>query len=151
MNKFLSLLLVSSAIFMACNDAAEKKGQEQVLADTLLKEVMDGHDIGMARMPKLDKAQKQAQQLLDSLGKLPAAAQKASALFKNRLDSLLNDLNYADFAMNKWMSEFNYDSAKNDVQQRVKYLTDEKLKVEKMKEAILNSLAKADSLLKPGH
>ncbi len=141
-------VIVLVLLVAACNNAGEKKDKDQALADTLIKEVMNGHDIGMARMPKLDKAQKQVQQILDSIAKLPAKAQASSQELKNGMESLLKDLNYADFAMNKWMNEFNYDSAANNVQQRIKYLTDEKLKVEKMKEAILGSLSKADSLLK---
>jgi hypothetical protein len=46
------------------------------------------------------------------------------------------------------MDEFNVDSAIDNAKERVKYLEDEKLKVTKVKEAILNSLQKADSLLK---
>jgi len=40
------------------------------------------------------------------------------------------------------------DSAKDNIEQRVKYLAEEKLKVTKVKEAVLGGLAKADSLLK---
>jgi hypothetical protein len=50
--------------------------------------------------------------------------------------------------MDKWMVEFSMDSMKNNVEQRINYLTEEKLKVGKVKDAILNSLAQADSLLK---
>ena len=46
------------------------------------------------------------------------------------------------------MSEFNMDSAVNNMQERIKYLADEKWKVGKVKEAILGSLAKADSVLR---
>ena len=46
------------------------------------------------------------------------------------------------------MEEFNMDSAVNDAKQRIDYLGSEKLKVTKVKEAILNSLQKADSLIK---
>ncbi len=148
MKNIFFLVVVSVLLFASCNNAGEKKDKDQAIADTLLKEVMEGHDIGMARMPKLDKAQKQVQQILDSIAKLPAKAKGAAVTLQTQMDSLLKDLNYADFAMHKWMNEFNYDSAANDVQQRIKYLADEKLKVEKMKEAILGSLSKADSLLK---
>ncbi len=58
------------------------------------------------------------------------------------------DLRNAIFAMDKWMAEFNMDSAKEDMEKRVQYLLDEKMKVGKVKDAILNSLNKADSLLK---
>jgi len=46
------------------------------------------------------------------------------------------------------MDEFNMDSLTNNAKERIKYLTDEKLKVSKVKESILNSLQKADSLVK---
>ena len=46
------------------------------------------------------------------------------------------------------MTEFEMDSAIDNLEQRIKYLTDEKMKVGKMKEAILTSMQKADSLLK---
>ena len=65
-----------------------------------------------------------------------------------KLDSLKSDLSYAEFAMNKWMDEFNVDSAIDDAKERIKYLEEERLKVTKVKEAILSSLQKADSLLK---
>ncbi len=147
MKKIYFLAIAAVLLFAACNNAGEKKDKDQALADTLIKEVMNGHDIGMARMHKLDKARKQVQQVLDSIAKLPAKAQASSLELKNGMESLLKDLNYADFAMNKWMNEFNYDSAANDVQQRIKYLTDEKLKVERMKEAVLGSLEKAEKTL----
>ena len=86
--------------------------------------------------------------MLDSIAKLPAKAQTAAAALKAKLESLINDLNYADFAMDKWMVEFNMDSAKDNIEQRMKYLAEEKLKVTKVKEAVLGGLAKADSLLR---
>jgi Fe2+ or Zn2+ uptake regulation protein len=46
------------------------------------------------------------------------------------------------------MDEFNVDSAIDNAKERIKYLEEEKLKVTKVKEAILSSLQKADSLLK---
>lgn len=99
-------------------------------------------------MGRLTRLEQQAKGLIDSLGKLPAKARQASVPYKLRLDSLLKDLQYADFAMNKWMEEFKMDSAANDVKERIRYLDDEKLKISKVKEAILNSLQRADSILK---
>ena len=56
--------------------------------------------------------------------------------------------NYADFAMDKWMVEFNIDSAKGNQELRIAYLRSELDKVSNVKKAILSSLSKADSLLK---
>ena len=46
------------------------------------------------------------------------------------------------------MTEYEVDSAEDNAGKHIKYLTDEKMKVDKMKEAILSGLQKADSLLK---
>ena len=116
--------------------------------DSLMADVMDGHDVGMGKMSKISKMQNEITRVLDSIAKLPAKAQQAIAPYKAKLDSLKADLAYAEMAMDKWMTEFNMDSAVNNVQERIKYLTDEKVKVGKVKEAILSSLQKADSLLK---
>lgn len=152
---FFSFIVV--ALMTACNNEKSNEdhsghgtGKEapENAADSLYDDVMAGHDAVMPKMGKIRGAQKQAQQLLDSIAKLPAKAQAAAAGLKIKLESLVNDLNYADFAMDKWMVEFNMDSAKDNLEQRVKYLAEEKLKVTKVKEAVLGGLAKADSLLK---
>ena len=113
-----------------------------------MKDVMDGHDIGMAKMGRLTRAEQTTRRLLDSIENLPVKAKQAAAPLKIKLDSLQKDLSYAEFAMNKWMEEFNMDSAVNNVEKRIDYLSSEKLKVSKVKEAILGSLQKADSVIK---
>ena len=109
---------------------------------------MAGHDEVMPKMGKVRGAQARAKAMLDSLAKLPSKAQDAAVDLKKKLETLVNDLNYADFAMDKWMTEFNMDSAVNNLEMRLKYLESEKGKVTKVKEAILGGLAKADSLFK---
>jgi hypothetical protein len=64
------------------------------------------------------------------------------------LEQLIGDLNYADFAMDKWMVEFNMDSAKDNKALRLRYFQEELEKVQKVKTAILGSLAAADSLIR---
>ncbi|HET9432519.1 MAG TPA: viral A-type inclusion protein [Chitinophagaceae bacterium] len=138
-----------SVIFaMSCsNDNARSKGSKTQL-DSLLGDVIDGHNIGMAKMGRLTRAGQTTKRLLDSIAKLPEKARLAAEPLKVKLDSLQKDLSYAEFAMNKWMDEFNVDSAINNAKERIKYLEEEKLKVTKVKEAILGSLQRADSLLK---
>jgi hypothetical protein len=96
----------------------------------------------------MKKAKENVNHLIDSVSKLPGKANEAAIAFKEKLTATLNDLNKADLAMNIWMSEFVYDSLKNNAEERIRYLKNEKLKVGEVKEAILSSLAKADSLLK---
>lgn len=145
------------ALITACNNEKShedhsghgpQKEAPKNAADSLYNDVMAGHDEVMPKMGKIRGAQKEAQRMLDSVARLPAKVQAAAAGLKAKLESLINDLNYADFAMDKWMVEFNMDSAKDNLEQRVKYLAEEKLKVTKVKEAILGGLARADSLLK---
>ncbi|PZR25735.1 MAG: viral A-type inclusion protein [Citrobacter freundii] len=148
--KLISLLLTASTVllFSCGNNNAPAKSAEQTLSDSLFDQVMDGHNVGMAKMPKLTDAKKKAQIIIDSIQKLPAKAQQAAAPLLTQIDSLKKQLDYAEFAMNKWMDEINIDSANNDLKKRIQYLTDEKDKVNKVKTAILASLQKADSLLK---
>jgi hypothetical protein len=84
---------------------------------------------------------------LDSISKLPANLKTAAESYKHQLDSLLSRMKYADYAMEKWMEEYKFDSMKDDVQKRIQYLQSENIKIAKVKEAIVSSLQKADSLL----
>ncbi len=158
--KRLYFLLLNTLLiaFVACNNdknheghSGHKKNPQQNRADSLMAEVMDGHDAVMPKMGKVRGAQKEAQRLIDSIAALPAKAQAEAASLKAKLEELVKDLGYADFAMDKWMTEFDMDSAKDNEEQRIRYLENEKMKVGKVKDAILNSLSKADSLLKKKH
>lgn len=152
--KILPFVFLFAICIISCNDSKtshngpDQNNKPKTQADSLYKDVMNGHDIGMAKMGKLTRAEQTTRRLLDSIEKLPAKAKQAAVPLKIKLDSLQKDLSYAEFAMNKWMEEFNMDSAVNNVQERISYLSSEKLKVSKVKEAILGSLQKADSILK---
>lgn len=135
-------------LLVACNNSADNNGNEtKTRADSLMNQVMEGHNEGMAKVERIDEAQKKVQQAIDSISRLPADLQKTAANFKLQLDSLLDRLKYADYAMNKWMEEFNMDSSLDNVRERIKYLESEKIKIEKVKETMISSLKKADSLL----
>jgi len=151
--KKLNILIAALAVVVIIACKNEKKnghsGKEpQTQADSLMADVMDGHDVGMAKYGKLQAIEKKVRASIDSISNLPAKAQETLAPYKAKLDSAAADLSNAIFAMDKWMEEFNMDSAKDDMEKRVRYLLDEKMKVGRVKDAILNSLSKADSLLK---
>lgn len=155
MKKIIYILPIALVFAVAaCNNDKDEPGVEatgktmEQQADSLWEQVMEGHDIGMAKMTRLEKAQEAVQHAIDSIGKLPSAAKSAAASLKSDLDSLQKDLRYASFAMDKWMEEFNADIKNKAADVRIKYLNEENLKVSKVKEAILGSLGKADSLLK---
>ena len=147
------LIITSLILFcIACNDTVNnsntaKHDEPKTHADSLMKDVMGGHDIAMGKMSKLSAAQKHVQQAIDSINKLPGKLKKSAADYKTQLDSLSEKLKYAEYGMNKWMEEFNYDSATNGSNRAV-YLESENQKVSKVKENMLSALQKADSLFK---
>jgi hypothetical protein len=134
----------SSLVLMSCGN--ESKPQRS-LADSLQKEVLDGHNVGMAKSRKLTSLQAETKRVIDSIQKLPAKARVAAAPYLAQLDSLAKDLYNAETGMNTWMNEFRIDSAENDQPVREKYFANEKIKVDRVTEAILSSIAKADTLL----
>ena len=145
---FFVLLPVVFVFFTSCNNSEKKTDSLQIKADSLEKEVIEGHNIAMPKSMKIPNLQKEAKQLLDSINKLPAKEQQASVSYKEKLETLLKDLDDAYAAMDKWMNEFNLDSFKNNTEQRIQYLSEEKMKVGNVKEALLSSLQKDDSILK---
>ena len=146
--KFLLVSLVAILLFSCDNKNKNEKSAASKTADSLFNNVMDGHNVAMAKMGRLTRAEQASRRLLDSIQKLPGKAKQAAEPLRIKLDTLQKELSYAEFAMNKWMEEFNMDSALNNIEQRIDYLKSEKLKVSKVKDAILESLQKADSVLK---
>src|SRR5687767_1583700 len=121
------LLAVVLSFFACKNNSSESQertdGYTVVLKtkeDSLYHEVMQGHDIGMARMGKLRKHLRQIQHELDSIAKLPS--KKIDQRYQQALIDLQEDLNYADYSMYTWMDEFQADSAKDDKSKRLAYL-----------------------------
>jgi len=149
-------VLFGAFVFIIINACNNKKTETKdtggevklITGDTLMTTIMDDHNIGMARMGRLGIAQGRIQSIIDSIERLPAKSKQALAPYKIKLDKLFQDLKTAKSGMEKWMDEFNMDSAVNDAKKRMKYLTDEKLKVSKVKDNILSSLQRADSLIK---
>jgi len=135
-------------LFAACNNSGDNRATAvKTRADSLMEKVMAGHDKGMAKMSKLNEAKSKIQHAIDSISKLPTDLQKRSAQYRMQLDSTFNRLTFADYAMNKWMEEFNMDTLKDNKEEQAKYLESEKSKIGKVNEAMVNSLQKADSLL----
>jgi hypothetical protein len=146
------LLLAALVVFISCNnnskdEKVEDSGKKSIL-DSLEEVVMDGHDVGMAKYGKLKSLRAQAERVLDSIAKLPEKARMAAAPLKEKLDAIVKDLNDAKNNMDVWMREYSLDSAANDIEKRIEYLMSEKTRVGKVKEDILNSLQRADSILK---
>ena len=152
MKKYFFLPVIIPVILLcACNNnssTGDNKKPPPTKADTLYEEVMDGHNVGMGKMGALTRAEQRVTQLIDSIEKLPAKARDMASPYKANLNNLLADLKNAESSMDTWMKGFDLDSATNNTVERVKYLLSQKEEVTKVKGVILNSLQKADSVLK---
>jgi hypothetical protein len=132
----------------SCNNSSETKGKAAgTQSDSLLTDILKSHDAAMAKMSKIDGEKNKIQHVTDSLSTLSYNLQKNSAEYKRQLDSTFNRLTFANYAMEKWMNEFNMDTLKNNEAARVDYMQSEKLKITKVNDVMLNSLEKADSVL----
>jgi len=147
----LGLLFV---FFAACKNA-DKKNEGRIssetlnaTADRLYDELLKEHDEGMKGWMRIEGRQKQIKNLLDSIDKLPAKAQASLDALKAKLNEATAELGDAYQQMDDWMTKMNLDSAVNNAELRIQYLTGEKGKGSKIKDLINNSLQKADSLLK---
>jgi len=134
-------------LLFACNNSEHQKTTAEKKADSLYRDVDELHGSAMAKSFQMEDAQKKLQAAIDSISKLSVNLKDAAAKYKFQLDSLLNRMKYAGFAMEKWMADYKWDSATNDMEKRVEYLASEKLKISKVKEIIMNNIHAADSLL----
>ena len=125
---FISMIVLASCGGKKSESRNHEANEPKTQADSLMKYIDDGHMVGMSKIGKLHNIKKEVQAVIDSIGKLPAKAQQAVALYVEQLKTNIKDLDYADFAMDKWMTEFEMDSAIDNMGQRIKYLTDEKMK-----------------------
>lgn len=150
-------MVLAAGIFTlaACNGADKKHdghttNSPNTQVDSLMKAIDDGHIVGMSKIGKIHNTQKDIQHIVDSISNLSPKTQESLNTYVEQLKSTIKDLEYADFAMDKWMPEYynNTDTLANDIDERIKYLINEKTKINKITEAILGGLQKADSLLK---
>lgn len=153
MQKFLIIIFICTACNNSSSDTVpeRKDGYTVILKtkeDSLFHEVMEGHNIGMARMGKIKGYISNVQQSMDSIKNLTPSLRSNAADYSDVLESLLKELQNAESGMNVWMDEFNIDSAKENLDKRLQYLEDEKERVNKVRDDILNSIRKVDSLLK---
>ena len=153
MKKWISgTIFFLTILFIACNNNKDHGSHNdktpKTMEDSLLKDIDDGHIIGMSKMSKLHRTQQAVRKAIDSIAGLSPNAQENAADYVAKLNELIKELDYADFAMEKWMTEYYQDSLLDNKEKRLIYLQDEKMKVDKMKKAILDGLQKADSVLK---
>ena len=150
--KYFLILAATLTVIAACNNAPESTSQVEPTApktreDSLFHDIMMAHDAAMPKIGKLKSYQSLVTKQLDSLSGLPAKEQINAAGYKEQMTALLDSLQYADMAMDKWMTEFVPDSASNDPAMRIKYLENEREKAMKMRDHVLASVERAKEML----
>jgi hypothetical protein len=145
---------IAILILISCNNSDKKhahgKTGDKAIVDSLKESINDLHDKGMSEMYELTKLQQDTRKVVDSLNALGPNLQGPAASYKASLDSVLKDLEYAEFAMDKWMPEYygNLDTLSDNEPERIKYLQNEITKASKITDAILDGIKKASVLLK---
>jgi len=152
-NRIILSITIACFLTTACNNDTANKPRTDAFSekpvskqDSLEKDVMDGHDVAMAKMGRIRKYLAQITLQRDSVSKLPATQQNKT--YQQMLTDMEKDLRKADSSMNAWMEAYAIDSAKDNKELRIKYLESEKEKVDAVKKLVLESVQQADSLLK---
>ncbi len=152
-----ALLFFTLLVLLSCKDSKSDQdannstpASETSLADSLEDQVWDAHDVGMAKYGTLRGMKLRAEQIIDSISKLPESEKQAATEFREKLTALVTELSNAKEGMDGWMRYYRdvRDSAKDDPPKRIAFLRDEIERVNKVRDAILQSLARADSLIK---
>ena len=137
------LFIVSLILVIACgneNEEVSANTAQQESPDSLFQQVMEEHNVAMAKVKKVRGYRAQADKKIDSLKKVKKPTEA--------LTTLSGELKSADEIMDRWMTEFSLDSAQEGAsEKRIGYLNAEKVKVTKVKEEILSVIAKADTML----
>ncbi|MFK8005931.1 MAG: hypothetical protein AB8H03_06155 [Saprospiraceae bacterium] len=129
MFKNISLLLILSTIFLlSCGEDQLQKEREKIY-----KEVMVVHD-EMMIMGKIRKAQSQLKKMIyDS----------SDSLSIEKYQTAYDHLQVADDAMMNWMKQFKNPPENTAPKEAIEYLKEQKLKVQKMKDVMVENLDKA--------
>ncbi|WP_205499893.1 hypothetical protein [Rufibacter psychrotolerans] len=131
-NSLLCLLALALA-GAACSPSPQKE------AELLQQEVLALHDSAMAQMGTLYSSRKELAYLRDSAG----VGQDSAA--RQSLSRGITGLEQSDEAMMQWMRAYRNPEDKQPQEARA-YLQQEKVKIEKVRDAIAQSLRTADSL-----
>lgn len=139
--KTLTAFLLTLLIATSCENA-------KTIENKLQKDVIDVHDVIMARMGEINEAQYKLDSLKNKLGELKNIKPETDTLaFRNTIDSLKEKLTSADGAMMDWMHQFNPDYTGKSHEEIVEYLNKEKAKIDSVGVLFEESLSKSAEIL----
>ncbi|MCC6287139.1 MAG: hypothetical protein IT249_04580 [Chitinophagaceae bacterium] len=147
MKNYIAFFLLMSAY--ACGNPNNNQPTDEhnaaipkTASDSVYKSVMKGHDEGMEKTGELVRLKEEITQRKDSIAKLKTKDQHNIAT----LDTLFNNLVYADELMHKWMVDFNPDNAGNSEEERLNFFKKEKEKIDTVNARISNSIEAAKKI-----
>ncbi len=127
--KISALLILSSFFLLSCENTLQKE-REQVF-----KEVMEIHD-EMMMMGKIRGAQSKLKKMMES-----------DSINMEKYQTAFDQLQVADDAMMDWMRQFKNPAQNTDAKEAIEYLKDQKVKVQKMKEVMVENMDKAKEVI----
>lgn len=125
-----SLLGPLMLFLLACGPSKKQK------EDRLRSEVMAIHDEVMPRTEEMYRLRKRLQAMADSLLK----QDMTDTLLRHEIERLIFKLRKADDSMMSWMHNYNGGSGLYDHNEVMRYLENEKLKIEAVRQAILEAV-----------
>ncbi len=135
MFKNIGIILILSSIFLlSCGETKPKEDPLQKEREQVYKEVMAVHD-EMMMMGKIRGAQGKLKKMMESDSTNAAKYQTA-----------YDHLQVADDAMMNWMKQFKNPPENTAMKEAIEYLKDQKIKVQKMKEVMIENLDKAKQI-----
>lgn len=136
MFKNISLLLILSSIFLlSCGEEKPKENPLEKEREQIYKEVMAVHD-EMMMMQKIRGAQANLKKMMES-----------DSTNVEKYQTAYDQLQIADDAMMDWMKQFKNPPQNTDAKDAIEYLKDQKIKVLKMKEVMVENLDKAKQVI----
>jgi hypothetical protein len=134
-------LFLFTILCLSCASGTEKEEQ------ALRKEIMDTHD---ELIPKVDNIRALKEELQENKANLTndSIAASAQGIATPSLDSLIQALDEADNNFMNWMKNYNdFNEASFSHEEQMKYLQQEKEKLEDIKLQILSSVMQAQNVV----
>ncbi|PZP52116.1 MAG: hypothetical protein DI598_01495 [Pseudopedobacter saltans] len=133
-------------IVASCNNTNKPSSEktEPSPIEILMDSVMHGHDQGMGKIGRVEKAAQELSHKIDSIKQTKNVNKPLLATW----ESAKKNLDLADSSMNKWMDSFDMDMDGMDSTTKIKYLQNNQKWVNGIADSLKIALNTADSLLK---
>lgn len=135
-------LLLLTACGNNNNPTTEKPAKTPI--DSMMDLVMHGHDEGMGRVGRVEKAAQELSHKIDSLKQ----SKKVDQSLLTSWQEAKKNLDLADSSMNKWMNTFDMDMEGMDSTAKIAYLQHHEKWVNGVADSLKTALNVADNLLK---